>query len=182
MQTGFYFDQSRCTGCYACVIACRDKHDIRDTTVSWRRLIETETGAYPAVQLSYVSLSCCHCAKPACRDACPVSAITKSDADGIMTVDREACLGGDACGACKQACPWELPQFSRQGDDTMQMCNLCRDRLEQGKKPACVDACPVYALDAGPLKDLQERYGTAQAVQGFSPSATQPSIIVKPRY
>ena len=65
MQIGFYFDQSRCTGCYACEIACRDWHDIQDTRVKWRRVSATEQGAYPgcAVVL-YVAVL------PALRAAC----------------------------------------------------------------------------------------------------------------
>jgi len=181
MQMGFYFDQSRCTGCYACAVACRDKQDIQDTHVSWRSISETETGSYPGVQLCYVSLSCCHCAEPACAEACPVSAIAKRAEDGVMTADREACLGGDACGACKEACPYSVPQFSTQSDDKMQMCTFCLDRLAQGKNPACVDACPLYALDAGPMDELQKKYGAVKAVKGFAPSATKPSIIFKPR-
>ena len=182
MQMGFYFDQSRCTGCYACAIACRDKHDIQDTHVAWRCIRETETGSYPGVLLSYVSLSCCHCAEPDCAKACPVSAIAKRAEDGVMTVDREACLGSDSCGACKEACPYQAPQFSTRGDDKMQMCTFCLDRLTQGKKPACVDACPLYALDAGPMDELQKKYGAVKAVKGFALSATKPSIIFKPRY
>ena len=183
MQIGFYFDQSRCTGCYACVIACRDRNDIQDTHVSWRSIVETETGAYPGVQLSYVSLSCCHCEDPACAQACPVSAIAKRPEDGLMTVDREACLGGDACGACKKACPYSVPQFSARGDDKMQMCIFCLDRLTAGKDPACVAACPLYALDAGPMDELIKKYGAVKEIQGFTCSAkTKPSIIFKPRY
>jgi anaerobic dimethyl sulfoxide reductase subunit B len=183
MQMAFYFDQSRCTGCFACAIACRDKHNIRDTQVSWRRIVETETGSYPGVQLSYVSLSCCHCAEPACADACPVSAIAKRAGDGVMTVDREGCLGGDACGACKEACPYSAPQFSARSDDKMQMCTLCTDLLAEGKPPACVAACPLYALDAGPLDALKKKYGEVKEIQGFACSAaTKPSIIFKPRY
>jgi len=183
MQMAFYFDQSRCTGCYACVIACRDKNDIQDTHVSWRSVVETETGSYPGVLLSYVSLSCCHCAEPACVQVCPVSAIAKRAEDGIMTVDREACLGGDACGACKEACPYSVPQFSSRGDDKMQMCTFCIDRLAEGKQPACVAACPLYALDAGPVDELTKKYGAVKDIQGFACSAaTKPSIIFKPRY
>ncbi len=28
MQLTFYFDQSRCTGCETCVVACKDWHDL----------------------------------------------------------------------------------------------------------------------------------------------------------
>ena len=38
MQLAFYFDQTRCTGCYACVVACKDWHDIPAGPASWMRV------------------------------------------------------------------------------------------------------------------------------------------------
>jgi len=184
MQLAFYFDQSRCTGCHACTVACRDWHDVEDTAVVWRRVTARESGMYPDVRLSYISLSCCHCTEPACAAVCPAGAIVKRPEDGVMTVDREACLGGTACGACRQACPYEVPQFSQNpADDKMQLCTFCLDRLAEGKKPACVDACPMRALDFGPLDELRKKYGNEREAPGFSFSAaTKPSIMMKPRY
>jgi anaerobic dimethyl sulfoxide reductase subunit B (iron-sulfur subunit) len=184
MQIGFYFDQSRCTGCYTCTVACKDWHDIQDTAVSWRRVISLEKGLFPDVTLSYVSLSCNHCENPACADACPAGAIAKRDEDGIMAVDREQCLGNGNCDMfCKQACPYDVPQFGVEEDAKMQLCTLCRDRLAQQKKPACVDACPMRALDAGPIDELKKKYGDIKEVEGFSCSKeTNPSITFKSRY
>jgi len=184
MQYGFYFDQSRCTGCYACTVACKDWHDIPDSAVQWRMVHTREEGTYPDIRLSHIALSCCHCEKPACREACPVGAISKRQQDGIMVVDREACLGKDACARfCLEACPYDVPQFDRNEDAKMQMCTFCIDRLAENKNPVCVDACPMRALDWGPLDELQEKYGTTKSVAGFDYSAeTKPSLIVKPRY
>ncbi len=58
MQLGFYFDQTRCTGCHTCVVACKDKaltfgdpedprSDVRmilDINLSLRRRPELGTG------------------------------------------------------------------------------------------------------------------------------------------
>ena len=85
-QWAFYFDQSRCVGCYACSVACKDWHNIEAGPVQWRRIISREEGAYPKVSLSYLSLSCNHCEKPACANACPADAITKRKDDGIVVV------------------------------------------------------------------------------------------------
>jgi len=64
----------------------------------------------------------------------------------------------------------------------MQKCNLCFDRTAAGKNPACVDACPVRALDAGPMEDLKAMYGDTKDGIGFSyDSALRPSILIKPR-
>lgn len=184
MQMAFYFDQSRCTGCYTCSIACKDWHDVSDTSVHWRRVISREWGAYPKVFLSYLSLSCNHCERPACAKACPVDAITKREEDGIVMVDRESCPGNDACEMlCKKACPYSVPQFGDEEGAKMQMCNFCLDRLVENKKPICVNACPMRALDAGSINELKEKYGDLKEAEGFTHSKkTKPSIIFKPRY
>jgi anaerobic dimethyl sulfoxide reductase subunit B (iron-sulfur subunit) len=184
MQIAFYFDQSRCTGCYTCSISCKDWHNISDPSVHWRSIIPLEKGSYPDVTLSYVSLSCNHCEEPACAKACPVNAITKREEDGVVTVDREGCLGNNACAMlCKKACPYSVPQFGVEEEAKMQMCNLCPDRLVENKKPICVTACPMRALDAGPIDVLKEKYGDLKEVEGFTYSKkTRPSIIFKPRY
>lgn len=184
MQIAFYFDQSRCTGCYTCSIACKDWHNISDPSVHWRSIIPLEKGSYPDVTLSYVSLSCNHCEDPACAKGCPVDAITKREEDGVVLVNRESCLGNNACAMpCKKACPYSVPQFGVEEEAKMQMCNLCPDRLVENKKPICVTACPMRALDAGPIDVLKEKYGDLKEVEGFTYSKkTRPSIIFKPRY
>lgn len=184
MQMGFYFDQSRCTGCYTCCVSCKDWNDIPAGPVNFRKVISREWGRYPEVKLAYLSLSCNHCENPACAQACPANAITKRREDGIMVVEREMCLGSEVCGSpCKQACPYGIPQFGIEENSKMQMCHFCLDRVTQSKKPACVDACPVRALDAGPLDELKKKYGDGKEAEGFIYSEeTRPSIIVKPRY
>lgn len=37
-QVGFYFDQTRCTGCYTCAVACKDWHDIDAGPVNWMQV------------------------------------------------------------------------------------------------------------------------------------------------
>jgi len=99
-------------------------------------------------------------------------------------VDRETCLGNADCDTlCKKACPYSVPQFGEEEGAKMQMCTFCLDRVVKNKKPVCVDACPLRALDAGPLKDLKENHGEIKKIEGFNYSKkTRPSIIFKPRY
>jgi len=184
MQLGFYFDQSRCTGCYACVIACRDWHNITDTSIELRKVIPLEQGTYPDVRLSYISLSCCHCKTPACKEACPVEAISKREEDGIIVVNSDECLGKDSCKMfCKEACPYDAPQFGEDKNSKMHLCTLCADRLADNKNPVCVDACPMRALDFGPMDELQEKYGEVKEAPGFLfLKKTGPSILFKSRY
>ena len=182
MQMGFYFDQTRCTGCYTCVVACKDWHDIPAGPASWRRVATFEEGEYPDLFVAFLVTSCYHCADPACIAACPVDAISKRAEDGVVLVDRDKCLGNDNCDMCLQACPYHSPQFGAEKNAKMQMCDFCSDRLAEGKKPICVAACPMRALDAGPIDELAAKYGSDKEAFGFVYSdRLNPSVVFKPK-
>lgn len=169
-------------GCFACVVACKDWHDVPAGPASWIRVKTIEKGKYPDLFVAFLPLTCNHCLKPACVDVCPASAITKRAEDGIVTVDRDACLGKDQCGLCLQACPYDAPQFGEEENARMQKCDLCLDRLTEGKKPICVVSCPMEALDTGPLDDLRGRYGDVRETEGFTCSEKlAPAVIFKPK-
>ena len=184
MQIGFYFDQSRCTGCYACLIACKDWHDnIEAEPLNWIRLTAIEKGKFPDLSLSYLFITCLHCVDPPCIPACPVGAITKREEDGIVVVDREVCLGNVSCdGFCQTACPYDTPQFGAEPGAKVQKCDLCLERWAKKKKPVCVEACPMRALDAGSLDKLKAKYGDIREAEGFVYSEkAMPSIVFKPK-
>ena len=183
MQMGFYIDQSRCVGCYTCVIACKDWHDIPAGPASWRWVTTIEKGKYPKLFVAFFSLSCLHCAQPTCIPACPANAISKRKEDGIVVVDREVCLGNVECPMfCKDACPYGAPQFGAEEGARMQMCHLCVDRWSEGGKPICVESCPMRALDAGLLDELQDKYDDLREVEGFAYiQETRPSVVFKAR-
>jgi Fe-S-cluster-containing dehydrogenase component len=105
-QVGLFFDQTRCTGCYACSVACKDWHDIPAGPVSWMRVSTIEQGKYPDPFLAFNVNLCHHCVSAPCLAACPVEAIQKREENGIVVVDREKCLGRDECGyPCSRQCP-----------------------------------------------------------------------------
>ena len=89
---------------------------------------------------------------------------------------------GKDCGICLEVCPYEAPQFGGEDDAKMQKCTLCYKRLAKNKKPICVDACPMQALDAGPVEELQAKYGNTRQAEGFTYSVElAPSVIFKPK-
>lgn len=98
MQFGFYFDQTRCTGCYTCAVACKDWNDIPAGPACWRRILPMEEGIWPDLFAAYLSTSCHHCAEPICVVVCPARAISKREEDGIVIVDREKCRQAAPCG------------------------------------------------------------------------------------
>ena len=176
MQLGFYFDQTRCTGCDACVVACKDWKEIPAGPVALCRIVSREEGTFPNPSLSFYPSFCFHCARPACVEVCPTQAISKRPEDGVLVVTGDLCLAG--CRLCLEACPYRIPQFADNGP--ARLCDLCLDRWEDGAKPICVVACPQRALDAGPLEELRSRYGGETRVKGFpDPGLTQPSVLFR---
>ena len=103
MQTGFYFDQARCTGCYTCSVACKDWHDTPAGPANWMRILYKEEGKFPKVSVSHIASPCYHCAEPVCLFVCPNEAITKRDEDGIVIVDRDGCRDEKTCGIISES-------------------------------------------------------------------------------
>ena len=74
------------------------------------------------------------------------------------------------------------PSFGADEDAKMQKCDLCADRWAGGKKPICVDGCPMRALDAGPIDELRAKYGDIRDAEGFVYSEDLiPSVTFKPK-
>ena len=105
-QLGYYFDQTRCTGCYTCAVACKDWHDIPAGSTKWLRVATVLKGKFPNLFLAFNANICYQCESAPCIMACPTQAISKREEEGIVVVDREKCLGKDRCGhSCSYECP-----------------------------------------------------------------------------
>ena len=171
----------------------------------WRRVETFETGKVvqredlafeSSFDRRYLSLSCHHCETPACVEACPEQIIYKEQTFGAVLVNNEKCI---SCGKCLKACPWDAPGFYDDSslydeDDPrrpkMTKCTLCKERISEGLKPACVAACWNRALDAGPMDELKTKYGKdcVTALPEFNsdyvPSLkihTRPNLLLKPK-
>lgn len=180
-QMAFYYDQNRCMGCHACVVACKDWNNVKPGKANWRRLKTKEIGVFPNVSVFNLVMSCNHCKNPACLSSCPVGAIYKRPEDGIVIVNRDKCQD---IRACLIACPYGAPQF---GDDTtepvkqkswavahpMQKCTFCWERLAEGLVPSCVGSCPVRAIDFGTVEEIKAKYPKALKTAAGFPDSTK---------
>ena len=172
-QVAFYIDMERCTGCRTCEIACMSFRRL-PVAVSWRRVRDFVAETPPSA--SHVALGCNHCEDPACVKACPVKAYTKRP-DGVVVQNHAACIG---CKACIGACPYAAPVFDA-AESKASKCDYCVDLVDKGGVPRCVAACQNDALAAGPLDELQAKFGKVRAVKRLpSPAATRPSIVIRP--
>ena len=182
-QYAFYVDSSACSGCKACQMACKDRHCL-PVGLLWRRVYEVAGGDwvrsgpawFSSVFAYNISLACNHCVEPICAEVCPARAITKR-VDGIVLLDSEKCLG---CKYCAWACPYGAPQYDAEAG-CMTKCNFCVEDLEAGLPPSCVAACPLRALDFGDRAELEERYGSLDAVYPLpEPDLTEPALVITP--
>jgi len=159
----FVIDVSRCSGCYACQIACKDEHvgndwspyarPQPDTGQFWLKINETVRGSVPKVKVSYRVEMCRHCDSPACLAACPVKGGIYKRHDGLVIVNLRKCTG---CRNCVDACPYGAIYFN-EDMNLAQKCTGCAHLLDRGwKEPRCVEICPNNALRFGEESDLAE--------------------------
>jgi len=181
-QYGFYFDQSRCTNCMACAVACKSYNRIPAGPVKWLRMVDWETGTFPQVRLNFLMLHCFHCANPICIDAAVAAGapgLYKEPKYGAVLLDPAFAKNMRAAAA---ACPYGAIVFDSDASDaTASKCNMCVARLQEGRMPICVMACNIRALDFDTMANLQTKYGNKADLTGL-PSSTlaSPCLVVKP--
>ena len=134
----------KCLGCKSCEIACAVEHsDSKDLlkaiqeSPAPRARVSVARGAGFAMPLQ-----CRQCEDAPCMEICPTDALRRADANSPIIIDHELCIG---CKWCILACPFGVINL----DDERKIitkCDQCFERLEQGKNPACVTACPTEAL------------------------------------
>ena len=172
VRWGMLIDTGRCASdCSACVSACEQENGLASKAQGpladerqrpqWVRKIEIkEVRTGRALSLP---MMCQHCAEPPCVDVCPTGASFKR-ADGIVLVDRHACIG---CRYCMMACPYKARSFVHEpltqqkpevprGKGCVEGCTMCVHRIDQGGTPACVEACAAQGHGAILFGDLND--------------------------
>jgi Fe-S-cluster-containing dehydrogenase component len=166
MSGGFLLDLNKCTGCQACLLACRIENGM-DEACDWRSVLTFNERRIPGLPVYHLSLACHHCGDPPCMNQCPALAYARDEATGAVVLRPELCIG---CKYCSWTCPFDAPRY-RAGAGVMSKCTFCRHRLVEGLAPACVSQCPTGALRYGELDSNGVR-----TVPGFSAADCEPSI------
>ncbi|MCW5942076.1 MAG: 4Fe-4S dicluster domain-containing protein [Fimbriimonadaceae bacterium] len=161
-------DLTRCIGCDACTLACKQENGT-PMDVFFARVLNIEAGTFPNVKRVYLPVLCNHCEDAPCLKGCPNKAIFRRP-DGIVLIDQDRCRG---TGACVAACPygnvylvrsdrWYLNEDEayerdyvkpRLNQNVARKCTYCAHRVDQSLDPACVVACPTTARIFGDLED-----------------------------
>lgn len=189
---GLLIDVNKCSkDCDSCVSACSRENGWEDTghpdtDAQWIRkvdLVENETGR----EIS-APVMCQHCEDAPCIDVCPTTASFKRP-DGIVLVDRHACIG---CRYCMMACPYKARSFIHEdltdqkahaprGIGTVEGCTLCVHRIDTGGTPACVEACNATGHGAMMFGDLNDpQSDIAKALANYPSVALRDDLGLNP--
>ena len=166
-QYRFHFDMTKCIGCKCCVVACNEQNG-NPAEINWRRVGEIEGGWYPDTQRLHLSMGCNHCIEPTCLAGCPVDAYSKDPHTGVVLLSAETCIG---CQYCTWNCSYGVPQYNPERG-VVGKCDMCHNRLADGRDPACVGACPENAIqiEIVNIADWKQNYAASANAPGL-PSA-----------
>jgi Fe-S-cluster-containing dehydrogenase component len=154
-----------------------DKVGVTDrlTPYNWTYVQKVSVEQGGRKQEVFVPRRCMHCDNPPCANVCPFSAQTKTP-EGPVIIDENLCFGG---AKCRDVCPWGIPQRQAgvglylevapkfAGGGVMYKCDLCIDRIREGKTPSCVNACPRGAIGYGSREEIRaEAHRRAAAIGG----------------
>jgi molybdopterin-containing oxidoreductase family iron-sulfur binding subunit len=110
-------DLSACTGCGACIVACRRENNVpavgaqghaQGRGLDWIQMITQVEGEYGNLRALHYPLMCLQCDDPPCVKVCPVGA-TYRDQEGIVGQIYARCIG---CRYCTNACPYSVKTFN----------------------------------------------------------------------
>jgi molybdopterin-containing oxidoreductase family iron-sulfur binding subunit len=160
-------DLDKCSGCNACVVACKTENNIPPATkdqaamgrtISWMEVIPTMSGSYPKLSARFLPRPCFHCNNPPCIPVCPVKA-TYLNEDGLVGQIYTRCIG---CRYCTNACPYaakyfnwyepewppgaeayQNPDVSTRSVGVVEKCTFCHHRLQAARDQAAMERRPL---------------------------------------
>ena len=161
---GMLYDSTRCIGCKSCMVACNEANHLPpDTALSgglWQMPLDLNAQTKNIIKLyqdpktgehAFVKRQCMHCLDPACTSGCLLGALKKGDY-GVVSYNPDLCIG---CRYCEMACPFNVPKFEWSSTaPKIVKCELCKERLADGKQPACCEVCPTGAVIFGKYTQL----------------------------
>ncbi|MEG2171964.1 MAG: 4Fe-4S dicluster domain-containing protein [Desulfovibrionaceae bacterium] len=170
MAKSFFIDLTRCTGCRGCQVACKQWKNLpaEDTSntgvhtnppdlssVTYKTVHMVEEGKGKSLQWHFFPEQCRHCTEPPCMGQADVDkegAVIQDAATGaVLFTELTAEVDGQGV---REACPYNIPRLDPK-TKRLHKCDMCIDRVREGKEPACVQTCPTGCMNFGEDTDMQ---------------------------
>lgn len=161
------YDTQACIRCFACMINCSVENRVRlqrEGIMNVEQSVQSkmphfnyltpsrrEIGVYPNARQVTTFNHCNHCENSPCQQICPTGAIS-TRVGGEVVINADICIG---CQSCGDACPFDVPKYSADNGKAYK-CTGCYDRVENGLKQSCVEACPTTAMFSGLSNEVIE--------------------------
>ncbi len=164
MANAMLVDFSKCIGCRACQVACKQWNQLKAektemtgtyenppdlSAMTWTKIKFIEKGEGNTLDWYFRRMLCQHCSEAACEKVCPPKAITREEGVALV-IDQNKCTG---CKYCISACPFGVPRYDEK-TNTAKKCNLCIDRIANDLTPACAKVCAPGAVVFGERTEL----------------------------
>ena len=161
---------SKCLGCHTCELECALAHSKSDNFID---ALYSSERLYPRIILEVdgddvIPMHCRHCTDAPCITVCPTSAMARSGLEEPVVLNIEKCIG---CNACVIVCPFGIIKTIPEAI-SLSKCDLCVDRLEEGKIPACAAGCPTRAIRYTNVKGITADR-RKEVIEKFRVSMTQ---------